>query len=645
MYVSFVVRQPAYLLARTLFSIVRLVLQHENSHVALIAVLQFRSSGCLRIVNILMRKLNLELRRGLTRSKMMMKLIHESGVASARVITVAVLLACTADLVYAQAIPNPGAAQRAIEQNLELLQQPVVPLTRPERPTPSVSLKDEKDIEKLSSLVIEVPPKLSKLTGEIESYWAKFLDMPVRGVQINEFKAWLWDELLRVGYLAYITINSDDTANGTTLRINVLAPTIDRATVLALDFDKKDEYSKLVAKRFAQTLPPGSLVDVQGIEAQLNAMAYDLPVSLEASLRRSTPESVDVAINMKRLDNKPGSINSGLVQFNNYGLKAYGREQLLGVIRVQGPRPLSEFLGIAEVSRGTQYVRGDYSQALEGYASRWNVYASGMRNRAQNELTIGTFNQLGRSAEIGAGFTTLLRADRTGTWFSNVEIAQRWSDSDIQHLFRTREREDSQLRMALRSAHSHSWADRLTTDTMLTFGNLRLKSDDIGFGQFDSRYLEGNYLKLNHNGNYQKALPADPRWTLTTRWRFQLASQNMDSYNQFSLGGVNGIRAFNSDEGVGDQGAQLSLDLTRQIVPQLYVGIFYDMGIVQPRRKPASDTYSLQGAGVSLGGNITKGLDWSLSGAKSFGPTPPANNAINEKIGSWRAFFALTQRF
>lgn len=574
-----------------------------------------------------------------------MKLIQQSGISSLSWLAVTVLIAFVPEVSRSQAIPNPGAAQRAIEQGLDLLQQPVVPLTRPDRTTPAVPLKEEKDIEKLDGIVVDVPQKLSSLTEQIEKYWTSSIQKPVRGVQINEFKAWLWDELLRVGYLAYIKIDSESTLTGTVLRIDVVAPTIDRATVLALDFDKKDEYANLVAKRFAQSMPPGSMVDVQGIEAQLNAMAYDLPVSLEASLRRSTPEAVDVAINMKRLDNKPGSINSGLVQFNNYGLKAYGREQLLGVIRVQGPKPLSEFLGIAEVSRGTQYLRADYSQAIEGYASRWNVYASGMRNRAQNELSIGTFNQLGRSAEIGAGVTTMLRADRSGTWFSNVEIAQRWSDSDIQDLFRTREREDSQLRMALRSSHSHSWADRLTTDTMLTFGNLRLKSDDVGFGQLDSRHLEGNYLKLNHNGNYQKALPSDTRWTFTARWRFQLASQNMDSYNQFSLGGVNGIRAFNSDEGVGDQGAQLSLDLTRQFIPQLYAGIFYDTGIVQSRKRPATDPYSLQGAGASLGGNLTKGLDWSLSVAKSFGPTPVSNNAINEKIGSWRAFFALTQRF
>jgi len=577
---------------------------------------------------------------------MKMNLSHKTGMfrLSAVLVVLTGLIGMNVG-VSAQIIPNPGAAQRGIEQNLELLQQPIVPLVKPERAKPAVSIKDEKDIERLSGVIIEVPQKLSKLTEQIKGYWAGSINQPVRGVQINEFKAWLWDELLRLGYLAYIKIDPEVASGGTVLRIAVVAPTIDRATVLALDFDKKDEYATLVAKRFAKALPPGSLVDVQGIESQLNAMAYDLPVNLEASLRRSTPEAVDVAINMKRLDNKPGSINSALVQFNNYGLKAYGREQLLGVIRVQGPRPLSEFVGIAEISLGTKYLRGEYGQAIEGYASRWNVYASGMRSRAQNEFEIGKFDQLGRSAEIGAGVTTLLRADRKGTFFSNVEIAQRWSDSEIAHIFRTRERQDSQLRMALRTAHIHDWADRLTTDTMFTFGNLRLKADDIGFGQPDSRYLQGNYLKFNHNGNYQKALPADPRWTFTTRWRLQLASQNMDSYNQFSLGGVNGIRAFNSDEGVGDQGAQLSLDLTRQIMPQLYAGVFYDMGIVQPRRKPASDTYSLQGAGVSLGGNITKGLDWTLSGAKSFGPTPPANNAINEKIGSWRAFFALTQRF
>lgn len=579
----------------------------------------------------------------------MMKMSHEIAVRRSLVypfkcVFVTALL-CSAAAVQAQSIPNPGAAQRGIEQSLDRLQQPLVPLTKPDKPAPAVSIKEEQDIEKLGGVVVEVPQKLSKLDDQIKNYWASSIQKPVSGTKINEFKAWLWDELLRIGYLAYIKIDSKQTLTGTTLQISVVAPKIDRATVLAIDFDKKDEYAKLIALRFAKAMPPGSMVDVQGIESQLNAMAYDLPVSLEASLRRSDPELVDVAINMKRLDSKPGSINSGLVQLNNYGLKAYGRYQALGVIRVQGPRPLSEFVGITELSLGTQYLRGEYSQAIEGYATRWNVYASGMRNRAQNEFAIGTFNQLGRSAEIGAGLTTLLRTDRSGTFFSNVEIARRWSDSELQHLFRTREREDNQLRLALRSAHTHDWADRLTTDTTLTLGRLTLKSQDVGFQQLDSQYLEGNYAKLNHNGNYQKALPADPRWTFSTRWRLQLASQNMDSYNQFSLGGINGIRAFNSDEGIGDQGAQLSLDLLRQITPKFYAGVFYDVGVVQPRRRPAIQSYSLQGAGVTLGGNITTGLDWTLSTARSFGPTPSTNNAINEKIGSWRAFFALTQRF
>lgn len=551
---------------------------------------------------------------------------------------------------WAQAQPpviDPAATQRNVEQGLGNLQQPVLPLVQPQR-SAAPAAQAEADIAKLVGVQVQTPSQLPKLAQQIEDYWLQFLQKPVRGVQVNEFKSWLWDQLQRQGYLGYITVQPQAESDGTVLRIAVQAPSIGRATVLTLDAQEQDPLANLVAQRFAKAYPEGTLVDVQGIEAQLNAIAYDLPVNLEASLRQVGAEKVDVVINLKRIDAAPGKLTSAVVQLNNYGLKTYGREQLLGVVRVAGPTPLSEFVGVAQVSKGVGYMRGEYSQPIEGWATRWNVYGTTVRSKADTAQELATFTQRGQSHELGAGLTTLLNTNRAGTWHSVAELSQRQSKSELTThstgvTVTTRDRRDNQLRLGIKSSHKLSYADRLTSETTLTLGHLKLKPLDASFGQPDAVNEQGSYQRLEHNGALQKALPADERWTFTTRWRAQTVSQNMDSYNKIALGGVNGIRAFDSDEGVGDQGVQVSFDLTRQINPNFYAGVFYDAGRVRTSKKPQSNSYSLQGAGVSLGGKVHPQVDWTLSVAKSHGSTPA--QGITGNIGDWRAFFAANWRY
>jgi hemolysin activation/secretion protein len=114
-----------------------------------------------------------------------------------------------------------------------------------------------------------------------------------------------------------------------------------------------------------------------------------------------------------------------------------------------------------------------------------------------------------------------------------------------------------------------------------------------------------------------------------------------------ALGGMNGIRAYSTEDGVGDEGAQLSVDLVRQINPQWWAGVLYDAGVVRPHKKAlAGDNtsiYRLQGAGFQLGGQQNQ-WSWALSVAKSFGSTPSTPNALTGKVGDWRANFALTYK-
>jgi hemolysin activation/secretion protein len=122
----------------------------------------------------------------------------------------------------------------------------------------------------------------------------------------------------------------------------------------------------------------------------------------------------------------------------------------------------------------------------------------------------------------------------------------------------------------------------------------------------------------------------------------------LDSYNQISLGGVNGIRAYTSSDGVGDEGAQVSLEFTHSFKPSLYVGVLYDVGRVTQNIKAVSGSkpnpYTLSGAGFQMGGNQG---DWSWSAVLSKGleSTEPFETAVTEKLQQWRGLFALNRRF
>jgi hemolysin activation/secretion protein len=111
------------------------------------------------------------------------------------------------------------------------------------------------------------------------------------------------------------------------------------------------------------------------------------------------------------------------------------------------------------------------------------------------------------------------------------------------------------------------------------------------------------------------------------------------------------MRAYTSLDGVGDQGAQMSFDITHQVVPDVYGSLFYDWGIVKNSRNPlptATDTgyYTLQGVGWEVGGKI-EDVNWSLSVAHAIGKTPGSGvwNSSNTVIGDWRVNMALTKPF
>lgn len=541
---------------------------------------------------------------------------------------------------YAQTTgPTAADVQRSIEQSKPDLNR-IAPKRAPKQP--SAPATTDQGFARLNAVQVNSP----LFQNELMAYWASEINKPVPAQKLADFKAFAWELFQNKGYLAYITTSAQPTPEGSVLTVNVAFPSVGKVSVVTVDGNKGKEYADEVARRFTAIYKAGTPVDVQGFENQLNAAAYDLPVDLEVSLRQVNDKVVDVVINLRPVESKPGKVIGGLVQFNNYGLSQFGREQLLGNVRIAGFTPLSELSLTTQQSRGVGYYRADYEAPIVGTGMRWKVYGSEVRSEATNVR--------GLSNEVGAGLTKLLSTDRDGRWYASTEVSRRETKNWTAGIEKA-DRVDNQLRLKLRAESAKGWVDNFNNEVTFFTGQMNLdrnatdKSEDsLSQG---GHAVAGAYQKIEMNGGLSHALDNERIYTGSIRWRAQAASKNLDTYNRFSLGGINGIRAFTALDGVGDQGAQMSFDITHQIVPDVYGSLFYDVGVVKNYRKPLStdsDTgyYTLQGAGWQVGGKV-QDVNWSLSVAHAIGKTPGAGvwNATNTVIGDWRVNLAITKPF
>lgn len=157
-------------------------------------------------------------------------------------------------------------------------------------------------------------------------------------------------------------------------------------------------------------------------------------------------------------------------------------------------------------------------------------------------------------------------------------------------------------------------------DSLLS-GGVNTYEANLALGRV--RYAGGRPAGLDDDEHYRKLMLAfsrlqnivDQRLLLYIALRAQQAFSNLDTTEQFRLGGPDGVRGFAPGEGTGDSGQLMTLEL-RLLPPESWLGqlsretvfgLFYDVGRVKFRHdasaRPAgfdnAATYSATGLAVS----------------------------------------------
>ncbi|WP_100173187.1 ShlB/FhaC/HecB family hemolysin secretion/activation protein [Limnohabitans sp. 15K] len=527
--------------------------------------------------------------------------------------------------VWAQS--NAGAdAQRSIQESQSKL--PAKPAAKPIAP----DLQDFSDVSPMARLdVLDI--KDDALRPEIEAYFKRFMGKPVTEEEMIAFKGWVNDTAKAMGFMAYAQTDVE----GNKLHIRLVLPRINSVKVFTRDEALANLYLKDLNARFEADFKPGMPVDILSLEQKLDAVSFSLPLELDVVIRSAGPELLDLLVNVTEAPSRPWEMLGGLVQTNNYGLRQFGKAQVLGQVSFGGHLPSSRLTLTGQKSQGITYVRSEYDMPVASWDSRFRM---GLGHSRSEGIRGGQSVTQSQSNDLVMGLEKILGHRRELVFKGAADLSTRQSRSELSSTgVEVNRVQDHQLRLRL-SADS----DRLSNEPM------RAEVTAV-VGHYATlvnfqNVPENSYTKLEFNARKQFNLSEDGKWYGLAKVRGQRTSQHMEGSNQMSLGGANGVRAYSTADGLGDDALLTTLEFNYKYQPNQTWGVFYDGGVVRASKKPLagifSETYALQAVGLQTSGNVNKWY-YNVAAAKGFGGNKGAlPSDIDSKPNNWRLNASLT---
>lgn len=501
--------------------------------------------------------------------------------------------------------------------------------------TSQVLPKESLPIGRLRATKINAP----LLNLEIHHYWVSKIGKTITQQDLDAFKAWAWIRFREAGYLAYVATSETKVDDGIELAIEVQTPKVGQIRLDLANQSLSASEKAMFEDRIVRDFAAGDGIDTMKLDNRLQNASYGFPLQFYANLKQVAPGVSDVVVTSPLVESTPGKRLDTLVQVNSYGLKQYGRTQGFVMATFGGLTPLSQFRVFGQVSEGINYGRMQYITPVSMLRGELDVYASYADFTSVKNTTTAT---KGYSSEFGLGIGHLLGFTRQAAIKSNIGISFRQTENELKLAGTTlTDMRSYQGRFVLTMDNSKIDADQFDASMVLVGGNY----DNVD----PASKSNGGYGKVEMAGRYTLSLTQDRNTLLQTRIRGQWAATDLDSFDRISLGGTNGVRAYASVDGVGDQGGLISFDLVQKLPYQQYMGVFYDAGWVKPFKNATAgvnnDGYSLQGVGMQYGINY-KNAALAMMVAKGVGSYDAYVQGNEESSPrNWRSNISFTLNF
>jgi hemolysin activation/secretion protein len=528
-------------------------------------------------------------------------------------------------LSHAQVGPDAGAIQQQLQREADQNRATPPPesLIKKQAP-PSESKSGDQSLEVTSFKVTGI----TLITQEqAQEALKSFTNSKLTFEQIKEAGLALTRLYNAMGRVAQATIPPQDVVNGE-IWIKVIEGKVGNV-IIELD---KQSPSRLKSEVFQEFISAnnatGQLISLNGLERSL-ALLNETP-GTEVSGELS-PGDQEETSNIK-LNAKDTGLVVGRADVSNYGASNTGVRQISGNVSLNNPSGNGDQATLDVIgSQGS--VFGQFKYGMPVGAEGWRVSA-GLSSLDYKGLSSFSSNATEGTAQTRGIYSTYA-LERTAK--SNQTVVVNFENKNYNNLANGLQTSNYQINVVsigLNGNHIDGQAYFNWGATGI-FGKLSIRNATQANNDMQGASTQGNFSKLTFNGSVKQALPFDRTQVVTSIYG-QFANKNLNSAEQFYLGGPYGVRAYPVSQGGGSHGVMASVEVTRTYSNQLQLGAFIDAGLVQQYKNTysnwqgqtqASNSYALFSAGPSVKYSYEK---IQLQGALAF---RIGNNPLHNQSG------------
>ena len=357
------------------------------------------------------------------------------------------------------------------------------------------------------------------------------------------------------------------------------------------------------------------LGEVPGVKANMRLRSGDKEGETEALIQVAEGKPWDGQVSWDNAGPVSTGFNRMSTQLNRYG--ALGRADISSMQYMR--------------SDGTDFLRLSYSEPLGYWGSRWGTNASFSRYKVVTNDYLA-LNPQGPANSVGLDMTLpLLRSRFTS---ASMQVAfERKFFRNTTNLGLSSDYFMDSITTSLQATRSDEWMGygENTLGAQITRGLVNLSGSPNEKNDAISTMTAGRFTKLRLNFNRQQSLT--PTTQLMGSYQMQIASKNLDGSEKFSLGGMQGVRAYPSSEANGNAAHLMTVEYQKTLEWQQHpfkLSAFVDTGRVSKlkfNKGSGLNAYNLQGAGLWVGSSVPNRLgqaQWRMTWAHRMGSNPAA---------------------
>ena len=497
---------------------------------------------------------------------------------------------------FAQVRPDAGALQQQLQREVDRNKPSVAPEELIKKPVkPSRPKTGAQAIDVASFKVIG----LTLITQEqAQEVLKPFNQRKLTLDQIKEAGDALTGLYAQQGRMAQAVIPPQDVVDGVIL-IKIIEGKVGEV-IIELNKELPSRLkSEVIQKFITHSNASGNLIDLPALERTL-AILNETPGNEVSSelIQGDKEETTNILINAKDT-----SMFSGRIELSNYGAANTGPEQVSANLSLNNPGGIGDQATLDAIgSMGS--VFGQFKYGLPVGYDGWRV-AAGVSALNYNSLSsFSSTNSQGTAQTYGIYSTYAL--ERTAR--SNKSISVNFENKNYDNQTNGVPSSSYQINNLSFGINGNNFVNQMSVNwgVTATLGSLSISNSSQAANDANGASTQGSFAKISFNGSMTQPLPFEKTNLVTTIYG-QLANKNLNSAEQFYLGGPYAVRAYPVAQGGGSQGAIVSFELNHTLIPDLQIGAFFDAGLVQQyintydnwqAQTNAGNTYPLYATGL-----------------------------------------------